>query len=175
MLNIKRTNFDRRIRFSVLAVIILTQVVIFACAQEKIEVKGCTTGYQNFNVEVFCCIQDEQKMIADPQWLEESWNLITRSIKINKVYVETYRDNEIMPEANVKKLKNFFAGKNVKVSGGIMASVAGPPGDRLNGFCYSNPIDREKFRKIVAYTASIISSLLDVFRIIFVIPSKFNS
>jgi len=160
MLNIKRTNFDRRIRFSVLAVIILTQVVIFACAQEKIEVKGCTTGYQNFNVEVFCCIQDEQKMIADPQWLEESWNLITRSIKINKVYVETYRDNEIMPEANVKKLKNFFAGKNVKVSGGIMASVAGPPGDRLNGFCYSNPIDREKFRNIVAYTASLFDEII---------------
>jgi len=72
-------------------------------------------------------------MIADPQWLEESWNLITRSIKISKVYVETYRDNETMPEADVKKLKSFFAGKGVKVSGGIMASVAGPPGDRLNG------------------------------------------
>ena len=160
MLNIKRTNFDRRIRFSVLAVIILTQVVIFASAQEKTDAKGSTTGYQNFNVEVFCCIQDEQKMIADPQWLEESWNLITRSIKVDKVYVETYRDNEILPEADVKKLKNFFAGKGVKVSGGIMASVAGPPGDRLNGFCYSNPIDREKFGKIVAYTASLFDGII---------------
>ena len=113
MLIVKRTNFDRWIRFSFIAVIILTQVVLFASAQEKTEAKGDTTGYQNFNVEVFCCIQDEQKMIADPQWLEESWNLITHSIKINKVYVETYRDNEILPDADVKKLKNFFAGKGV--------------------------------------------------------------
>jgi hypothetical protein len=76
------------------------------------------------------------------------------------VYVETYRDNETLPEADVKKLKNFFAGKGVKLSGGIMASVAGPPGDRLNGFCYSNPIDREKFRKIVAYTASLFDEII---------------
>ena len=156
----KPTFFGRRIRCSVIAFIVLTQVVIFVSAQEKTETKGDTTGYQNFNVEVFCCIQDEQKMIADPQWLEESWNLITRSINISKVYVETYRDNVTMPEADVKKLKNFFAGKGVKVSGGIMASVAGPPGDRLNGFCYSNPIDREKFRKIVTYTASLFDEII---------------
>jgi len=41
-----------------------------------------------------------------------------------------------------------------------MASVAGPPGDRLNGFCYSNPIDREKFRKIVTYTASLFDEII---------------
>ena len=157
---IKLTNFGRRIKFSALVVMILTLAVKFASAQGKTEVKGDGTGYRNFNVEVFCCIQDEQKMIADPKWLEESWNLITRSIKIDKVYVETYRDNEIMPEADVKKLKNFFAGKSVKVSGGIMASVAGPPGDRLNGFCYSNPVDREKFRRIVAYTASLFDEII---------------
>jgi len=57
---------------SLLAVAILAQVIVFASLQGKTEAKADTTGYQNFNVEVFCCIQDEQKMIADPQWLEES-------------------------------------------------------------------------------------------------------
>ena len=160
MSNEKLANSVWRIRFSFLVVIILIQVVMFASAQGKTGAKGNETAYRNFNVEVFCCIQDEQKMVADPQWLEESWNLITRSIRISKVYVETYRDNEILPEADVKKLKTFFSGKGVKVSGGIMASVAGPPGDRLNGFCYSNPEDREKFRKIVAYTASLFNEII---------------
>lgn len=141
-------------------VIILTVAVTLASAQGKTEVKRDETGYQNFNVEIFCCIQNEQKMIADHQWIEESWNLISHSIKIDKVYLETYRDNEIMPEENIKKLKNFFIGKGVKVSGGIMASVAGPSGDRLNGFCYLNPIDREKFRKIMAYTASLFDEII---------------
>ena len=50
MLIVKRTNFDRWIRFSFIAVIILTQVVLFASAQEKTEAKRGTTGYQNFNV-----------------------------------------------------------------------------------------------------------------------------
>jgi hypothetical protein len=153
MFYVNLINFCRRNRFSTIVVIILTVAVTLASAQGKTEVKRDETGYQNFNVEIFCCIRDEQKMIADHQWIEESWNLISHSIKIDKVYLETYRDNEIMPEENIKKLKNFFIGKGVKVSGGIMASVAGPSGDRLNGFCYLNPIDREKFRKIVAYTA----------------------
>jgi hypothetical protein len=160
MSNEKLANSVWRIRFSFLVVIILIQAVMFASAQGKTGAKGNETAYRNFNVEVFCCIQDEQKMVADPQWLEESWNLITRSIRISKVYVETYRDNEILPEADVKKLKAFFSGKGVEVSGGIMASVAGPPGDRLNGFCYSNPADREKFRKIVAYTASLFNEII---------------
>jgi hypothetical protein len=153
-------NIGSRIRFSVLFLLILTQVGIFATAQGKPQAPANFPSYRNFNVEVFCCIEDEQHMIADPQWLEESWNLITRSIKINKVYVETYRDNVILPEADVKKLKNFFTSKGVKVSGGIMASVIGPPGDRLRGFCYSNPADREKFQKIVAYTASLFDEII---------------
>ena len=102
MLHSRLTNFDKRIRFFVLIVMIFSLLVKLASAQEEKEAKKAEPGYHNFNVEVFCCIQDEQKMIADPQWLEESWNLITRSIKISKVYVETYRDNETMPEADVK-------------------------------------------------------------------------
>ena len=160
MFHAKLTNLGRRIRFSAFVVIIITVAVTLVSAQGKAEAKRDGTGNRNFNVEIFCCIQDEQKMIADPQWLEESWNLITHSIKIDKVYLETYRDNEIMPEENIKKLKNFFIGKGVKISGGIMASVAGPSGDRLNGFCYSNPIDREKFRKIVSYTASLFDEII---------------
>jgi hypothetical protein len=160
MFHAKLTNFGRRIRFSAFVVIIITVAVTLASAQGKAEAKRDGTGYRNFNVEIFCCIQDEQKMIVDPHWLEESWNLITHSIKIDKVYLETYRDNEIMPEENIKKLKNFFISKGVKISGGIMASVAGPSGDRLNGFCYSNPIDREKFRKIVSYTASLFDEII---------------
>ncbi len=160
MMHEKFMNCGRRIKSSFLITMIFTQAGMFASSQDKKESKEVENGYRNFNVEVFCCIQDEQKMIADPQWLEESWNLITRSVKISKVYVETYRDNETLPEADVRKLKSFFEAKGVKVSGGIMASVAGPPGDRLNGFCYSNPADREKFRKIVAYTASIFDEII---------------
>ena len=148
MPHVKHANFGRRIRFSVFAIMILTRLVLFASAQKKTEAKGDTTGYQNFNVQIFCCIQDEQKMIADPQWLEESWNLITRSIKIEKVYVETYRDNEILPEANVKKLKNFFAAKGVKVSGGIMASSPVLPATVSTGSATRIPLTGKNSEKL---------------------------
>ena len=41
-----------------------------------------------------------------------------------------------------------------------MCTKPGRPGDRLTGFCYTNPDDREQFRKIVAYTAGLFDEII---------------
>jgi hypothetical protein len=138
---------------------ILAQVVMFAAAQGKTEATGDDASYKNFDVAIYCSIQDMRHMIADPLWLEESWDIIHRSINVDKVWLETYRGSQQTPEADVRKLKEFFAVKGVKTSGGMMPYVD-TPGDRITGFCYSNPIDREQFRKIVAYTASLFDEII---------------
>ena len=78
---------------------------------------------------------------------------------MDKVWLETYRANNETPEADVRKIKQFFAGKSVKTSGAIMAYVS-RPGDRITGFCYNKPADRERFRKIVAYTAGLFDEII---------------
>jgi hypothetical protein len=117
-------------------------------------------SYQNFNVALFVELSDMRRMASNPQWMEESWNLITRCMKVGKVWLETYRDTQTTAEADVRKVKEFFSTKGVKISGGIMATGQGRPGDGLAGFCYSNPDDREKFRKIVAYTAGLFDEII---------------
>lgn len=41
-----------------------------------------------------------------------------------------------------------------------MMPYVGRPGDRITGFCFTNPDDRERFRKLVAYTAYIFDEVI---------------
>lgn len=107
-------NNGRRIRFSVLAALILTQVVVFAAAQGKTLTPADDTSYRNFDVAIYCSIQDMCRMIADPHRIEESWGVIHRSMKVDKVWLETFRGNEQTSDADVRKLKDFFAGRMLK-------------------------------------------------------------
>jgi hypothetical protein len=59
----------------------------------------------------------------------------------------------------VRKVKAFFTGKGIKTSGGMMAYV-GRPGDGLTGFCFTNPDDCERFRKLVAFAAGLFDELI---------------
>ena len=119
-----------------------------------------TKSYQNFDFAIFVELADMRRMASDPQWMEESWNVISRSIRVNKVWLETYRDGQQTAEADVRKVKEFFTSKGIETSGGLMCTKLGRPGDNLTGFCYTNPDDREQFRKIVAYTASLFDEII---------------
>ena len=119
-----------------------------------------TNSYQNFDVAIFVELADMRHMASDPKWTEESWNLISHYLKVDKVWLETYRDGQLTPEADVRKVKEFFTSKGIKTSGGLMCTKPGRPGDRLTGFDYGNPVDREQFRKVVAYTAGLFDEIL---------------
>jgi hypothetical protein len=116
--------------------------------------------YRNFDVALYCPIQDMRRMAADPAWMEESWNLINRSMRVDQVWLETFRGGETTPRADVLKVKAFFTAKGIKVSGGIMAYAGGRPGDGLTGFRYEDPSDRERFRQVVAYTAGLFDEII---------------
>jgi len=116
-------------------------------------------SYRNFNVALFVELADMRRMASDPRWMAESWDLISRNLKVNKVWLETYRDGQQTAEADVLKVKAFFTSKGIKTSGGMMCTAVGRPGDHLAGFCYSNPVDRERFRRLVAYTAGLFDEI----------------
>jgi len=115
--------------------------------------------YENFDVAVYVPINDMRQMASDPKWMEESFDLIRRSIKIDKVWLETYRANQEISEADVRKVKQFFDAKGIKTSGGMM-SVLGAPGDGIRSFCWTNPEHRERFKRLVAFTAKIFDEII---------------
>jgi hypothetical protein len=147
------------IGFIGLAVLALARASAFAAAPAAAPIAADNNCYRNFDVALYVEIRDMRQMASDPRWMEESWNLISHTMKVDKVWLETYRGGEQTSEADVRKVKAFFAGKGIKTSGGMMSYV-GRPGDGLTGFCFTNPDDRERFRKLVAFTAGLFDEMI---------------
>jgi len=108
--------------------------------------------YQNFNSAIYVAIDDMRRMAADPKFMQDSFDVVHAHIKFNKVWLETYRSDQEIGEADVRKVKQFFESKGIRTSGGIMV-VLGAPGDGIRSFCWSNPAHRERFQKLVAFSA----------------------
>ncbi|MFN2108160.1 MAG: hypothetical protein ACK2UI_00740, partial [Anaerolineae bacterium] len=113
--------------------------------------------YRNFEVAIYCTVYDVQKM-ADLTWLEQHFDVISRYIKVNKVYLETHRDENIAPEATIVQAKQFFANRGVQTSGGITYTVN--ERKRFQTYCYTNPEHRQKVREIAEYTAHLFDEFI---------------
>jgi hypothetical protein len=107
-------------------------------------------GYQNFKVAVYVRAQEVQQM-SEPNWLKENWDIISRQVKVDKVYLETHRDKVLVDEETMTKAKKFFESKGIKVAGGITYTIM--ESNRFETFCYSRPELRQKVREIAEYTA----------------------
>lgn len=111
---------------------------------------GIAPAYENFHVAVYCRAQEVQKM-ADPKWLEDSWNAVSREVHVDKVYIETHRDRIVIDDETLEAAKKFFLSKGVQVAGGITFTVSEP--NRFETFSYSNPEHRKAVQEIAEHTA----------------------
>ncbi len=114
---------------------------------------------KNFKVAVYVPVRDVQKM-KDLQWLKSTYNLLSRYVHIDKVYLEVSRDKFLADEKVILKAKEFFQDSGVKVSGGITYTV--PPIDhfRFQTFCYTDPKQRKKAREISEYAAKLFDEVI---------------
>ena len=126
-----------RINVSV-ALIVLSALQLFA------------GGYENFKVAVYCRAYEVQKM-SDLQWLEDTWEELSRQVHVDKIYLETHRDLLIVDEKTLEGAIAFFGAQGIEVGGGITYTI-----NEMNDFetfCYSNPEHRQKVKEIAEYTA----------------------
>ena len=63
--------------------------------------------HQNFRVAVYIPVQVVEHM-KDRQWLETSWANINRQVKVDKVYIETYRSGVIADDDLIDSVKKLF-------------------------------------------------------------------
>ena len=107
-------------------------------------------GYKNFKVAVYCRAYEVQKM-SDREWLESTWEELSRQVHVDKIYLETHRDLLIVDERTLEGAIAFFREKGIEVGGGITYTI-----DEMNDFetfCYTNPEHRQKVKEIAEYTA----------------------
>jgi hypothetical protein len=121
-----------------------------ARANTPLPIPSPTAAHQNFKVAVYIPVNIVEKM-QDPHYLESTWKTISSHVKVDKVYIETYRSRNIASAANIEQVKKFFRDHGVEVAGGIAFS------DRDNGqfksFCYTNPADRAYVKRVSEFTA----------------------
>jgi hypothetical protein len=106
--------------------------------------------YKNFTVSVYARAYEVRDM-ADQKKLQETWDLISQQVKIDKIYLETHRDKLIVDEKTLESAIKFFKSKGLKVAGGITYTI--DESNNFETFCYTNPEHRKMAREIAEYTA----------------------
>ncbi len=118
---------------------------------------GTKGNYDNFKVSVYTRAYEVQKM-ADPAWLDSTWNIISSQMKVDKIYLETHRDLNIVKADDMKRIIKFFKDRGVEVAGGITYTIS--EANNFQTFCYKNPDERAKAKEIIELTASLFDEII---------------
>lgn len=115
--------------------------------------------YKNFSTAVYLPAWIARDMTRER--IESDYEFIEKYIGLDKVYVETHRNDTDIDKNQIKMIKDFLESKGVTVAGGITYTIgdfegAEPGKFRLfDTFCYTDPAMREKVKEIAEYTASL--------------------
>jgi hypothetical protein len=107
-------------------------------------------NYKNFAVAIYIPVGVTRNM-ADPKWLDAHWKIISKQLKVDKVYIETYRSRQIADEDSIEPIKKFFVDHGVRVAGGM--ALVDSDGGQFRSFDYADPKDRAYVQKVVELTA----------------------
>jgi len=122
---------------------------------------AATPAHDQFRVAVYIPVGQVEKM-KDPAYLESSWNAINSQVKVDKVYIESYRSGTLADDALLETVKAFFTAHNVQVAGGIayaaggdMAGFESSEGSdgQFISFCYTDPKSRDYVKHVAEETA----------------------
>lgn len=114
-------------------------------------------SYKNFSTAVYCTVQDLNE-ITDLNEFKKRFDWLSSKVRIEKVYLETYRTGTTITKEKMLVLKHFFETRGIKTSGGITATVGN--GSHYTSLCYTNKEHREKLKEIAEFTASLFDEII---------------
>ena len=135
----------------------LIATLCVVCAVMPAEAKQKADNYENFKVAIYTRAYEVQQM-TDREWLETSWETISNQVKVDKIYLETHRDQLIIDKAEMKKIIKFFEDQGIEVAGGITYTIS-----EMNDFetyCYQDPVERAKAQEIIELSAELFDEVI---------------
>ena len=111
---------------------------------------AAASGYNNFKVAVYVPEYVVEQM-KDPNYLQSTWETISSQVKVDKVYLETYRSGRVADDPLLEQVKKFFVDRGVEVAGGIGLTVM--ESSNFQSFCYTDPKDRDFVKMVAQKTA----------------------
>jgi hypothetical protein len=139
-------------RLSILALFAYTSLPLHAAP---------APAHSQFRVAVYIPVGVVEQM-KDPAYLKRSWEAIDSQVKIDKVYIESYRSGVLADDALLETVKSFFSAHGVQVAGGIAFAAGGDaagfqPNEVESGqfvsFSYTDPKQRAYVKYISEVTA----------------------
>lgn len=121
----------------------------------------CAPPHDQFKVAVYIPVFQVERM-KDRGYLQKSWDELNSQVRVDKVYIETYRSGTIAEDATLDAVKQFFVSHGVETAGGIAYVGSGDnagndsadAGDgQFISMCYTDPKQREYVKKIAEITA----------------------
>ena len=128
-------------------------VLVLMCSTFSTSAKG----YQNFKVAIYAPARDVNQM-GDANWLATRWDEISRQVKVDKIYLETYRSGLLVDVNTVLAAKKFFMDKGIEVAGGI--TYTEKDSGHFQSFCYTKPESRKRVKEIAEYTAKLFDEII---------------
>jgi hypothetical protein len=145
--------------------------VLFALLLSSHSLSATPGLHKSFRIAVYIPVAIVQRMHDDPKWLQDSFEAINSQVRIDKVYIETYRSRQIASDETIEQVKKFFIDHGVKVAGGI--AYVGQEGFQFVSLSYTDPQDRDHAKHIAELTAKHFDEIiLDDF---FFTSTKYNS
>jgi len=80
-----------------------------------------------------------------------------RYIKLDKIYLETYRSEILVEREKMEAIKALFIEKGFAVSGGITTTVKKT---LMGSMCFTDPENRKRLSEIAAYTAQLFDEVI---------------
>ena len=118
-------------------------------------------AHDQFRVAVYIPVGVVERM-KDPAYLQKSWDDLSSQVKVDKVYIESYRSGVIADDATLETVKVFFASHGVEVAGGIAYAAGGDiagfaanevESGQFISFCYTDPKQRDYVKHVAEVTA----------------------
>lgn len=120
--------------------------------------------YRNFKTVVYLPAWIAKNMTSEK--LASDYEFLEKYIGLDKIYLETHREDIDIDKEQIVMIKNFLESKGVEVSGGITTvtpDFEGAQGGKrrlFNTMCYTDSAMREKVKEISEYTASLFDEVI---------------
>jgi hypothetical protein len=82
---------------------------------------------------------------------------VGKYIKLDKIYLETYRSEILVERKKMEAIKALFIEKGYAVSGGITTTVSKT---LMGSMCFTDPENRKRLGEIAAYTAELFDEVI---------------
>jgi len=89
--------------------------------------------------------------------IKEDIEKVGKYIKLDKIYLETYRSEDLIEKNKMEEIKSLFIKYGYKVSGGITTTVRKT---LMGSMCFTDPDNRKRLGEIAAYTAELFDEVI---------------